>query len=718
METQNQQVNIQGSTSSETEAIKSLRNRVQESAKNQISKINENLKENKDPNSSIEFEIFDFISDENESTWNLVPVEKGETTQQHIGKVLKWIVDHRIPEVYEIEEQEASKQRALNRFLPEDFTQKYKCNVCGNDDQRFFLEKKDGVTCLGKNGARDCGTLIQQGYIHVGQEFRNFADKEDRNTQDSRDYNPLMSDAENFRTTAAGKDKFGREQAKLEREIMRDYREYMQKFQSKKKATTDELKDSECRKYFFQFTNFVRNKRLPQMIADRSMVLFNWIRRYSRKSERLQRAKSYAVACLIMAYYENLLSENSIETKKKLGCPVCGLFGFTTLQALQHHIDFTCKKKNKNKIDSEQNQISIEEDDNISDKRGLLGNSRMQGNSKPKEGNGDDKKSLSWKELDMMYWDEDHLRDWFEHIGGGAYFFYADQLVETIKDTITRLQYSRKNNDSDSMDSDEEDKMTPKNNSSASTQHLGWYLMHKVTVSDFALSFAEMKDAEEEEEESGREDNGKNKSQMNKSNTDPYSVNKDARDKAVFIINEIRAEKENMKKRKKMQAQRKKKQSTVQKDKGKNKRLYQQQLQALTNKKVVLDGNGKSNDVNNVQTSSSEASSTPKESVNASKTSSLSHSKRKADEEEHEETPLSVRQRTEVMDTSNPLPQQLSIGELQSLCTTYIQLQQALALPTLKAEERQFFLLKAEKIRVIFAQHNVPLPLMKEFDKG
>merc|ERR1712146_180347 len=388
--------------------------------------------------------------------------------------------------------------------------------------------------------------------------------------------------------------------------------------------------------------------------------------------------------------------------------------------ALRHHIDFTCKKKKEEKINSEQNQISIEKDNNTSDKRGLLGKSRMPGNSKPREeGNGDDKKSLSWKELDMMYWDEDHLRDWFEHIGGGAYFFYADQLVETIKDTITRLQYSRKNNDSDSMDSDEEDKMTSKTNSSTSTQHLGWYLMHKMTVSDFAFSFAEMKEAEEEEEEEG-EESGRddNKNQIKKSGTDPYALNKDARDKAVFIINEIRAEKENMKKRKLMQTQRKKKQSTVQTDKGKNKRMYQQQLQAPTNKKVVLDGNGKSDKVNNVQTSSSEASSTPKESVNASKVSSLSHSKRKADGEEHEEIPPSIRQRTEVTNTSNPLPQQLSMGELQSLCTTYNQLQQALALPTLKTEERQFFLLKVEKIRAIFAQHNVPLHLMKEVDKG
>ena len=705
-------VNEGGNASSDSEN-KSLATRVMESIYRQ------NLVDCKTSSDSIEFEMFNFISDEkkDQSTNNLVPVEPGETAEHHTGRLLSFIAKRRIPEVYEIEEQEATQQRALNRFLPEDFTQKYKCRVCGNDDSRYFLEKKDGVTCLGKNGARDCGTLIQQGYIHIGQEFRIFSDSEDRNTQDSKPFNPLLSDDANYRTTAAGKDKFGKEQAKLEREMMMEAREVQRKYrtQNQKNATTDETKDRECQKYFFQFRDFVRNKRLPEMIVDRSMILFTWIRRYSRKSERLQRAKSYAVACLMIAYYESILTEAPRREIKALTCSFCGLEGFTTQPDLEHHIDFTCKIKKEIRSKGKELGDNNNAQNDTLKKKGLLGQSRI-----PKESgdnDGENTKSSSWRDLDMMYWDANQILEWLENIGGGAYFFYAAELVEAIKDTVTRLQCSRKNNDSDSMDSDEEEEKQ-KTNSTSGNQHLGWYLMNKITVVDFTRAFAEIENQE-----------GDN----SLSQADPSAINK-AREKAVFIMKEVAKEKGNIKKRRQIQAKQEKNRSAAQKDRGKNTSMLQKKLMALTNRKPTSGTQNEEENINNNSNMDSNNSLqqektfvAPEESVNASSTST-SNPKRKA--EIHEETPPAIRQRTNVTrprkqstgpqsssssfttQSSGSKPVNISpnhqIAILQSLFTKQTQLQQVLALPNVPETERLRLLGELQQINGILSQYNIP----------
>ena len=161
----------------------------------------------------------------------------------------------------------------------------------------------------------------------------------------------------------------------------------------------------------------------------------------------------------------------------------------------------------------------------------------------------------------MMYWDANQILEWLENIGGGAYFFYASELVEVIKDTVTRLQCSRKNNDSDSMDSDEEEEKQ-KTNSTSGTQHLGWYLMNKITVVDFTRAFAEIENQE-----------GDN----SLSQADSSALNK-AREKAVFIMKEVAKEKGNIKKRRQIQAKQEKNRSAAQKDRGKNTSMLQKKL--------------------------------------------------------------------------------------------------------------------------------------------
>ena len=664
------------SSSSENEATESMPIRVQKAALRQMKIINENLRNNRLPNTSIEFEIFDCVGDKNEdTTWNIVSVRDGETREQHVGQVLEWIVENRIKEIYQIENEEELK--SLSRLLPEDSKQKYYCYACGNDDEKYFLEKKDGVTCLGKNGARNCSTLIQQGFIYGGQEFRNFVDSEDRNTQDSSAPNVYMSNATNNSITAAGSDKFGKEAARMENEMKKEHRNYQSTYH--KSGTTDEKKDADCMKYFGLFRNFVLNKHLSDTITERSKKLFHYIR---RKTEKLQRAKSYAVACLIIAYYEDKLSGGG-NSNFQFKCSFCGR-GCLGLETLKYHEDFLCDQRTKEKKSiNDQNQIPKKDTNTMPKKKGLLGAPDTVANSNSEKiKNGEDIELSPWENLDMMYWDENHIIGWLESIDDNKYYFQAEKLVEVIKENAACiLQFSRKYNESDSdgSESDEgEDKMTGRNGSTKSNQHLGWYLMHKTTQSDFARAFAEA------EEESETEDNEKNKTQKRAA----LIINGDARQEGLNVYNHVMREKEKIKDRKKREARRQKTSLAKRNDRNMN--------QHQKNKKVTSD---RENKHNNFNTDSTKAS-IPLNGV----TSATLHSKRKADETEHGEAPSALRQRT-----NDTIPSHDRNAKLQDLCTEYIQLRGALTSQNLTEDQRRIYGSRFKEVKLVLTRNNVQL---------
>lgn len=182
---------------------------------------------------------------------------------------------------------------------------RFVCGRCGNrDPELIFTDPRTGDSiCRGKEGKNNCGEVVQDHFIHLGEARRNFEDQEDRNhhgpQQDS-----LMPDSVNMRTSlgagpqaTTGQSKF----RKLQQIAMQTEMDLSNLGKEGRAATRTGYKTNHKFKAFRMMSDLAIEHHIHEAVIERAKQEFA---RYREVKESILQFEGTVVGCIVLSYLE------------------------------------------------------------------------------------------------------------------------------------------------------------------------------------------------------------------------------------------------------------------------------------------------------------------------------------------------------------------------------------------------------------------------------
>lgn len=182
---------------------------------------------------------------------------------------------------------------------------RFVCGRCGNrDPELIFTDPRTGDSiCRGKEGKNNCGEVVQDHFIHLGEARRNFEDQEDRNhhgpQQDS-----LMPDSVNMRTSlgagpqaTTGQSKF----RKLQQIAMQTEMDLSNLGKEGRAATRTGYKTNHKFRAFRMMSDLAIEHHIHEAVIERAKQEFA---RYREVKESILQFEGTVVGCIVLSYLE------------------------------------------------------------------------------------------------------------------------------------------------------------------------------------------------------------------------------------------------------------------------------------------------------------------------------------------------------------------------------------------------------------------------------